>query len=45
MGMVQNFYAVDGAKTGKERTAQALNNSALGSAFKSLFEDAEKGGN
>lgn len=41
----QNYYAVDGAKTGKERTAQALNNSALGSAFKSLFEDAEKGGN
>ena len=41
----QNYYAVDGAKTGQERTAQALNNSALGSAFKSLFEDAEKGGN
>lgn len=41
----QNYYAVDGAKTGKERTAQALNSDALGSVFKSLFEDAEKGGN
>lgn len=41
----QNYYAVDGSKSEKERTAQALNDQGLSALFSSLYEDAKKGGN
>lgn len=41
----QNYYAVDGSKSNSERTKAALNNQALSDMFRSLYNDARKGGN
>ena len=40
----QNYYAVDGYKTEKEREKAAFSNKSLNSIFGSLFESSKKGG-
>ena len=41
----QNYYAVDGSKSEKEREASVMNGSGMTDLFNSLLGNAKRGGN